>query len=150
MEFRNRKRAFRILKFPLLCLVCCFTPKWREYFLLACCSLLHYKGDHGEGALEPGHLTSGKLAIFTSISCGDFMEIWPIWLRASFPSAVTTEILSRDPKRKIKERVLEFRRTFSNLASKSLSIQIQLMFREISITSGMQMTPPLRQKAKRN
>uniref|UniRef100_A0A673TTW2 Uncharacterized protein n=1 Tax=Suricata suricatta TaxID=37032 RepID=A0A673TTW2_SURSU len=35
-------------------------------------------------------LTSGKLAIFTKISCGDFMVIWPIWFNASFPSAVTT------------------------------------------------------------
>ena len=78
------------------------------------------------------------------------MEIWLIWLRGSFPSAVTTVILSRAPKRKFKESVLEFRRTFSNLTSKSLSIQIQLMFREISITLDMQMTPPLWQKVKRN
>uniref|UniRef100_A0A4W2I191 Uncharacterized protein n=2 Tax=Bos TaxID=9903 RepID=A0A4W2I191_BOBOX len=54
-------------------------------------------------AAAQGHLTSGKLAIFTSISCGDFMEIWLIWLRGSFPSAVTTVILSRAPKRKFKE-----------------------------------------------
>uniref|UniRef100_G1S5T0 Uncharacterized protein n=1 Tax=Nomascus leucogenys TaxID=61853 RepID=G1S5T0_NOMLE len=53
------------------------------------------------------HLTSGKLAIFTKISCGDFMEIWLIWFKASFPSAVTTAILSRDPKRKIIEVLLK-------------------------------------------
>uniref|UniRef100_A0A8D0K6J1 Uncharacterized protein n=1 Tax=Sus scrofa TaxID=9823 RepID=A0A8D0K6J1_PIG len=40
-----------------------------------------------------GDLTSGKLAIFTKISCGDFMEIWPIWFKASFPSAVTTVLI---------------------------------------------------------
>ena len=58
------------------------------------------------GCLTPGDYgIVGKLAIFTSISCGDFMEIWLIWLRASFPSAVTTVILSRDPKRKIKIRI---------------------------------------------
>uniref|UniRef100_A0A2I3TXH8 Uncharacterized protein n=1 Tax=Pan troglodytes TaxID=9598 RepID=A0A2I3TXH8_PANTR len=58
-------------------------------------------------AAAQGHLTSGKLAIFTKISCGDFMEIWLIWFKASFPSAVTTAILSRDPKRKITEVLLK-------------------------------------------
>uniref|UniRef100_A0A2K5D800 Uncharacterized protein n=1 Tax=Aotus nancymaae TaxID=37293 RepID=A0A2K5D800_AOTNA len=43
-------------------------------------------------AAAQGHLTSGKLAIFTKINCGDFMEIWLIWFKASFPSAVTTAI----------------------------------------------------------
>uniref|UniRef100_A0A2I2Z9P9 Uncharacterized protein n=1 Tax=Gorilla gorilla gorilla TaxID=9595 RepID=A0A2I2Z9P9_GORGO len=58
-------------------------------------------------AAAQGHLTSGKLAIFTKISCGDFMAIWLIWFKASFPSAVTTAILSRDPKRKIIEVLLK-------------------------------------------
>uniref|UniRef100_A0A2R9AJR5 Uncharacterized protein n=1 Tax=Pan paniscus TaxID=9597 RepID=A0A2R9AJR5_PANPA len=58
-------------------------------------------------AAAQGHLTSGKLAIFTKISCDDFMEIWLIWFKASFPSAVTTAILSRDPKRKITEVLLK-------------------------------------------
>uniref|UniRef100_A0A2K5MUC6 Uncharacterized protein n=1 Tax=Cercocebus atys TaxID=9531 RepID=A0A2K5MUC6_CERAT len=58
-------------------------------------------------AAAQGHLTSGKLAIFTKISCGDFMEIWPIWFKASFPSAVTTAILSRDPRRKIIQVLLK-------------------------------------------
>ncbi|KAL4825526.1 hypothetical protein H8958_003279 [Nasalis larvatus] len=53
------------------------------------------------------HLTSGKLAIFTKISCGDFIEIWLIWFKASFPSAVTTAILSRDPRRKIIQVLLK-------------------------------------------
>uniref|UniRef100_A0A8C5V8Z9 Uncharacterized protein n=1 Tax=Microcebus murinus TaxID=30608 RepID=A0A8C5V8Z9_MICMU len=46
-------------------------------------------------AAAQGHLTSGKLAIFTKISCGDFMEIWLIWFKASFPSAVTTVLILR-------------------------------------------------------
>uniref|UniRef100_A0A2K5HVX5 Uncharacterized protein n=1 Tax=Colobus angolensis palliatus TaxID=336983 RepID=A0A2K5HVX5_COLAP len=58
-------------------------------------------------AAAQGHLTSGKLAIFTKISCGDFMEIWLIWFKASFPSAVTTAILSRDPRRKIIQVLLK-------------------------------------------
>ncbi|KAL4668758.1 hypothetical protein H8957_010853 [Semnopithecus entellus] len=53
------------------------------------------------------HLTSGKLAIFTKISCGDFIKIWLIWFKASFPSAVTTAILSRDPRRKIIQVLLK-------------------------------------------
>uniref|UniRef100_A0A5F9D0S5 Uncharacterized protein n=1 Tax=Oryctolagus cuniculus TaxID=9986 RepID=A0A5F9D0S5_RABIT len=46
-------------------------------------------------AAAQGPLTSGKLAIFTKISCGDFMEIWLIWFKASFPSAVTTVLILR-------------------------------------------------------
>uniref|UniRef100_A0A2K5QBT9 Uncharacterized protein n=1 Tax=Cebus imitator TaxID=2715852 RepID=A0A2K5QBT9_CEBIM len=46
-------------------------------------------------AAAQGHLTSGKLAIFTKINCGDFMEIWLIWFKASFPSAVTTVLILR-------------------------------------------------------
>uniref|UniRef100_A0A8C8XX23 Uncharacterized protein n=1 Tax=Panthera leo TaxID=9689 RepID=A0A8C8XX23_PANLE len=38
-------------------------------------------------------LIAAALAIFTKISCGDFMEIWPIWFKASFPSAVTTVLI---------------------------------------------------------
>uniref|UniRef100_A0A8C5ZZ45 Uncharacterized protein n=1 Tax=Marmota marmota marmota TaxID=9994 RepID=A0A8C5ZZ45_MARMA len=46
-------------------------------------------------AAAQGYLTSGKLAIFTKINCGDFMEIWLIWFKASFPSAVTTVLILR-------------------------------------------------------
>uniref|UniRef100_A0A8C0Q2K9 Uncharacterized protein n=3 Tax=Canis lupus TaxID=9612 RepID=A0A8C0Q2K9_CANLF len=46
-------------------------------------------------------LIAAALAIFTKIRCGDFMEIWPIWFRASFPLAVTTVIRSRDPRSKV-------------------------------------------------
>uniref|UniRef100_K7C0Z1 RNA binding motif protein 18 n=1 Tax=Pan troglodytes TaxID=9598 RepID=K7C0Z1_PANTR len=57
-------------------------------------------------ALIAAAVHSGKLAIFTKISCGDFMEIWLIWFKASFPSAVTTAILSRDPGEVLILRVL--------------------------------------------
>lgn len=77
-----------------------------------------------------GDLTSGKLAIFTKISCGDFMEIWPIWFKASFPSAVTTVIWSRDPRGKKKKKLQGLRiQDFSSPTSKSLSIQILLILR---------------------
>uniref|UniRef100_A0A8C2PN86 Uncharacterized protein n=1 Tax=Capra hircus TaxID=9925 RepID=A0A8C2PN86_CAPHI len=83
------------------------------------------KSSHG--ALEQGHLTSGKLAIFTSISCGDFMEIWLIWLRASFPSAVTTVILSRDPKRKIRIRIQkDFYASITDFISSSTSSKLMI------------------------
>uniref|UniRef100_A0A671G412 Uncharacterized protein n=1 Tax=Rhinolophus ferrumequinum TaxID=59479 RepID=A0A671G412_RHIFE len=58
-------------------------------------------------AAAQGHLTSGKLAMFTRISCGDFMEIWPIWdperkmvliftvlLKLSFSASITDFISS--------------------------------------------------------
>uniref|UniRef100_A0A452ERZ6 Uncharacterized protein n=1 Tax=Capra hircus TaxID=9925 RepID=A0A452ERZ6_CAPHI len=78
-------------------------------------------------AAAQGHLTSGKLAIFTSISCGDFMEIWLIWLRASFPSAVTTVILSRDPKRKIRIRIQkDFYASITDFISSSTSSKLMI------------------------
>uniref|UniRef100_A0A8C6UBM9 Uncharacterized protein n=1 Tax=Neogobius melanostomus TaxID=47308 RepID=A0A8C6UBM9_9GOBI len=33
-----------------------------------------------------GSLTSGKLLMLTTMSCGDFMEIWPSWFRGNFPA----------------------------------------------------------------
>lgn len=55
------------------------------------------------------------------------MEIWPIWFKASFPSAVTTVIWSRDPKKK-NHRVLEFRRTLEAPHLSPYLLQIQLIF----------------------
>ena len=42
-------------------------------------------------------LTSGKLLMLTIMSWGDFMEIWPSWLRGNFPSWVVTTMWSRAP-----------------------------------------------------
>uniref|UniRef100_A0A8C3P2X9 Uncharacterized protein n=1 Tax=Cyanoderma ruficeps TaxID=181631 RepID=A0A8C3P2X9_9PASS len=37
-------------------------------------------------------LTSGKLVMFTTMSCGDFCEICPSWFSGNFPSCVITVI----------------------------------------------------------
>lgn len=41
--------------------------------------------------------TSGKLLMLTIMSWGDFMEIWPSWLRGNFPSPVVTTMWSSAP-----------------------------------------------------
>lgn len=44
-------------------------------------------------------LTSGKLVMFTTMSCGDFCEICPSWFSGNFPSFVTTVMWSRAPQK---------------------------------------------------
>uniref|UniRef100_A0A3B4CMB7 Uncharacterized protein n=1 Tax=Pygocentrus nattereri TaxID=42514 RepID=A0A3B4CMB7_PYGNA len=44
-------------------------------------------------------VAAAVLVMFTTMSCGDFMEIWPSWFRGNFPSLVVTVMWSSAPVR---------------------------------------------------